>query len=54
MYTITPLPAHDLRDYAIWLVSLLLVAFGFRFVKEIIAFVLEKLYGFFIQQNQVI
>ena len=39
----------DYKEYAIWLVTLIVVAFGFRYAKEIISFVLDKLYVFFIQ-----
>jgi hypothetical protein len=41
----------DYRQYAIWLFTMLVVIFGFRYGKGIIAFVLDKLYQFFIQNN---
>lgn len=40
---------HDISEYAIWIVSIVLIAFGFRYARELIAFVLDKLYQFFIQ-----
>lgn len=41
----------DYRQYAIWIISIFIVAFGFRYAKEIIAFILDKLYDFFIAHN---
>lgn len=41
----------DYRELGVWLISILLVVFGFRYFKEILVFVLEKLYELFIQQN---
>ena len=41
----------DFRQFVIWLVTILVVAFGFRFAKDAIAFLLENLYQFFIQNN---
>jgi hypothetical protein len=46
--------AADPRIYSVWLIALLLVAFGFRHAKDLIAFVLDKLYQTFIQQNPLI
>lgn len=40
---------HNIPEYAIWIVSIVLIAFGFRYARELIAFVLDKLYQFFIQ-----
>ncbi len=52
MFTANPSAgATDYRQYAVWLISLLVIAFGFRYVKDIINLVLEKLYEVFIQQN---
>jgi len=42
------------RQYAVWLITILLVAFGFKYAKDIIAFVLDKLYQFVIQHNVLI
>lgn len=41
----------DYRQYAVWLLAMVVATFGFRYPKEIIAFVLDKLYQFFIQNN---
>ena len=44
----------DYRKYIVWLITtaiVAIVAFGFRFAKGIIPFVLDKLYQFFIQNN---
>ena len=41
----------DLRQSVIWLVTIIIVAFGFRYTKKVIAFFLENLYQFFIQNN---
>jgi hypothetical protein len=42
-----------IKEYAVWLLVLFIVAFGFRHVKEIISFVLDELYQTFIQNNPV-
>ena len=39
--------------FAAWVITILLVATGFQRIKEVIAFVLMKLYEFFIQKNAV-
>ncbi|MGZ5285834.1 MAG: hypothetical protein ACXWV0_00205 [Flavisolibacter sp.] len=41
----------DFRQYAVWLIAMVVVAFGFRFAKDIIAVVLNKLYEIFIQRG---
>ena len=41
----------DYRKYTVWLITMAIVAFGFSYAKGIIAFVLDKLYQFFIQNN---
>jgi len=38
-------------DVAIWLVAILIVLFGFRYIKDFLVFILGKLYEFFIQHN---
>lgn len=43
----------DIRSLAIWLITLLIVGFGFRYVREIISLVLSKLYEFFIQHHAI-
>lgn len=43
----------DLQQFAIWLVTLFLVAFGFRYVKDVITLILGKLYEFFIQHHAI-
>ena len=44
-------PVPDFRSYALLMVSLLLVAFGFRYAKELIALGLDKLYDLFIEHH---
>ena len=39
----------DFREYAIWITAMIIVAVGFRYAKEVINFVLDKLYQYFIQ-----
>ena len=51
--TSLPVDTADYAQYAIWLITLVLVAFGFRYAKDIIALVLDKLYAFFIEGNAV-
>jgi hypothetical protein len=41
----------NMMEIAIWVVTLFLVATGFRFAKQVIAVVLDKLYEFFILKN---
>ncbi len=36
---------------AAWFAAILVAILGFRFLKEIIAYILVKLYEFFIQHN---
>jgi len=45
--------AADFKEYAVWVLILFIVAFGFRHVKEIVSFVLDELYQLFIQHNPV-
>lgn len=40
-------------QYLVWLTTILLVAFGFKYAKDIIAFVLDKLYQFLIENNML-
>jgi hypothetical protein len=44
----------NISDYAVWLITITLVAFGFKYATQVIAFVLEKLYQYFIQNNSFI
>jgi hypothetical protein len=39
------------QTFATWLIWIAIVAFSFRYAKDIIGFVLDKLYQVFIQQN---
>ena len=41
----------DYSQYTAWLITIAIVAFGFRYAKVIIVFVLDKMYQFFIQNN---
>ena len=53
-YMLTVTPSFDtsvLRDLAVWLVAITLVAFGFRYAKEVIVLVLDKFYEYFILKN---
>ena len=49
-----PNDLFETRQFAIWLITIMIVAFGFRHVKEIIAFVVDKVYEIFVQQNPTI
>lgn len=54
MFSVSPSSdTSPFAEYAIWLVTIVLVAFGFRYAKDLIAFVLEKLYEFFIENNRL-
>ena len=51
---LSPSPTMDFSDYSqytAWLITMAIVAFGFRYAKGIIAFILDKMYQFFIQNN---
>jgi hypothetical protein len=51
MFTITPTSAPlvpDLKEFAVWLIAIAVVAFGFRHAREIMAFILDKLYQYFV------
>ena len=54
LYTTAPSSFPDYREYAVWLITIVLVAFGFRFARDVIAFLLDKLYQVFIQENPLI
>ena len=43
--------SEDYKEIGIWLITALVVAFGFRYISDIIVFVLNKLYEIFIQHN---
>ena len=40
-----------LAAFAAWMITAMLVVTGFQRIKEIVAFILLKLYEFFIQKN---
>lgn len=46
-----PVSSSDFKEYVVWLIAIVVVAFGFRHAREMIAFVLDKLYQVFIQNN---
>ena len=55
MLAVTPsIDTSALRDLAVWLVAISLVAFGFRHAKDVIAFVLDKFYEYFILENPTV
>lgn len=43
------MPVTDIRTYAVWILTLVIVAFGFRYAKEMISFVLDRLYDMFVE-----
>jgi hypothetical protein len=46
-----PVTSNDFKEYLVWLLAFAVVAFGFRHAKGVVAFVLDKLYQLFIQNN---
>lgn len=42
---------NDFAEIALWLVAVFVLAFSYRHIREIIGFLLEKLYQFFIQNH---
>ena len=44
----------DYRQFAIWLLTIVVSYFGLRAVKEIMGVLLEKLYQYFIQSNSAL
>jgi len=56
-FMFTPAPYiidTDYRQLAFVIISVLLIAFGFRYIKDIIVFVLDQLYRLFIQENPIL
>lgn len=51
LYPSSSMDFSDFRQYTVWLLAMLIATFGLRYVKEIIIFVLDKFYQFFIQNN---
>lgn len=51
MIVYPPTDVSDLKQYAVWLVVTVIVMCGFHYGKGLIAFVLDKLYQFFILNN---
>jgi len=45
--------SNDLKEYLVWLMALAVVVAGLRHAKEVVAFILDKLYQIFIQDNPV-
>jgi uncharacterized membrane protein YqjE len=55
MFTTTPYIIYtDYRQLAFLMISVLLIAFGFRYIKDIIVFALDQLYRLFIQENPIL
>jgi hypothetical protein len=51
MFTITPTLTpgiQDLKEFAVWLIAIAVVAFGFRHARQFMAFILDKLYQYFV------
>lgn len=44
-------PINDFKEYLVWLIAFAIVLVGFRHAREFVAFVLDKLYQIFIQNN---
>ncbi|HVU85442.1 MAG TPA: hypothetical protein VHC50_11415 [Puia sp.] len=38
-------------EKAAWLITLMVMFFGYKYIREIIGYVLMKFYGFFIQRG---
>jgi hypothetical protein len=51
MFVFSGLQGAELREAAVWFASVLVIVVGFRFFREVIVLVLEKLHELFIQQN---
>lgn len=43
--------SNESKQYMVWLLALIVSVLGLRYIKDFIAFVLEKLYQVFIQNN---
>ena len=52
MYT-SSINMTDYRQLAIWLITFFVISFGFKYLREIIDFVLEKMYDLFIQHGLI-
>lgn len=44
---------YNYTEFAVWVATILLVVFGFQFAKDLLSFILMKLYEFFIQHNSI-
>lgn len=54
MISTSPPLITEYREYVVWLIAIVLIAVGFKYAKDIIVFVLDKLYQYFIQNNQML
>ncbi|MGE5519983.1 MAG: hypothetical protein ACM3VS_08665 [Candidatus Dadabacteria bacterium] len=54
MISTSPPLITEYREYVMLLIAIVLVAVGFKYAKDVIAFVLDKLYQFFIQNNHTL
>jgi len=46
-----PVSSNDLKEYLVWLIALGIVVLSFSHGRNFIAFVLDKLYQIFIENN---
>jgi hypothetical protein len=50
----TPVNWPDYRQLAVWLITIIIATSAYKYLKEIIVFVLGRLYEFFIQKNALL
>lgn len=50
MYTVR-VDTREYKEFAIWLITIVIVAFGFKYIWGLILVILEELYHFFIQHG---
>ena len=46
-----PCESNDFKEYLVWMMALAVVVVGARHARQVIAFVLDKLYQIFIQND---
>jgi hypothetical protein len=51
MFTISSFSFPDLREFVVWIASVLVIVTLFGIFRKVLVVVLDKLYQFFIQQN---
>ena len=49
-----PVTSDAFKEHALWLIIFFMAAFGFRHIKQMVAFLLYELYKVFIENNPTV